>query len=240
MSENAQERTERADGVLLLTIVEAARVLSIGRTTMYELVGAGEIEVVHIGRSAGTRGRARGVRRPPTAASDYREPVEGAPMASVNRRTTTRGNRYDVRYRTPDGNVRTKTFATRKEADRFANTVEADKHRGAFVDPRLARVTLDEYATKWLATRPNLRPRRRETYESQLRLHIRPATGDGIELGKIELGKLTPTTVREWRAQLSTRLTPNTVAKCYRLLRTILETAVADELIIRNPCASRA
>ncbi len=52
MSENAQERTERSDGVLLLTIVEAARVLSIGRTTMYELVGAGEIDVVHIGRSA--------------------------------------------------------------------------------------------------------------------------------------------------------------------------------------------
>ena len=52
MSENAQERTERSDGVMLLTIVEAARVLSIGRTTMYELVGAGEIDVVHIGRSA--------------------------------------------------------------------------------------------------------------------------------------------------------------------------------------------
>jgi excisionase family DNA binding protein len=39
-------------GVLLLTMIEAARVLSIGRTTMYELVGAGDIEVVHIGRSA--------------------------------------------------------------------------------------------------------------------------------------------------------------------------------------------
>ena len=51
MSDNAPERTERPDGVLLLTIVEAARVLSIGRTTMYELVGAGEIDVVHIGRS---------------------------------------------------------------------------------------------------------------------------------------------------------------------------------------------
>ncbi len=51
MSENAQERTERPDGVLLLTIVEAARVLSIGRTTMYELVAAGEIDVVHIGRA---------------------------------------------------------------------------------------------------------------------------------------------------------------------------------------------
>ena len=52
MNENAHERTEPPDGVLLLTIIEAARVLSIGRTTMYELVGAGEIDVVHIGRSA--------------------------------------------------------------------------------------------------------------------------------------------------------------------------------------------
>jgi excisionase family DNA binding protein len=52
MSEITHERIGRTDGVLLLTIVEAARVLSIGRTTMYELVGAGEIDVVHIGRSA--------------------------------------------------------------------------------------------------------------------------------------------------------------------------------------------
>ncbi len=52
VSENAQERNERTNGVLLLTIVEAARVLSIGRTAMYELVAAGEIDVVHIGRSA--------------------------------------------------------------------------------------------------------------------------------------------------------------------------------------------
>jgi excisionase family DNA binding protein len=47
-----EQRGEGAGGVLLLTIVEAARVLSIGRTTMYELLGAGEIDVVHIGRSA--------------------------------------------------------------------------------------------------------------------------------------------------------------------------------------------
>jgi excisionase family DNA binding protein len=51
MNETANDRTERPDRVLLLTIVEAARVLSIGRTTMYELVAAGEIDVVHIGRA---------------------------------------------------------------------------------------------------------------------------------------------------------------------------------------------
>lgn len=37
---------------LLLTIPQAARVLSIGRTTLYELIGEQQIEVVHIGRCA--------------------------------------------------------------------------------------------------------------------------------------------------------------------------------------------
>jgi excisionase family DNA binding protein len=36
---------------LLLTIPQAAAVLSIGRTTVYELIGAGDLESVHIGRS---------------------------------------------------------------------------------------------------------------------------------------------------------------------------------------------
>ena len=37
---------------LLLSIREAALVLGIGRSTLYELIVADEIEVVHIGRSA--------------------------------------------------------------------------------------------------------------------------------------------------------------------------------------------
>lgn len=40
---------------LLLTIPEAARMLAIGRSTLYELVAAGDIEVVHVGRSARLR-----------------------------------------------------------------------------------------------------------------------------------------------------------------------------------------
>lgn len=36
---------------LLVTIPEAAEALAIGRTTVYELIGAGDLEVVHIGRS---------------------------------------------------------------------------------------------------------------------------------------------------------------------------------------------
>jgi len=36
---------------LLLTVPEAARVLAIGRTTLYELISSGAIETVHIGRA---------------------------------------------------------------------------------------------------------------------------------------------------------------------------------------------
>ena len=34
----------------LLTILDVAHVLAVGRTTVYELIGAGRIETVHIGR----------------------------------------------------------------------------------------------------------------------------------------------------------------------------------------------
>lgn len=38
--------------VLLYSIAQAARALGVGRSTIYELIGAGDLEVVHIGRAA--------------------------------------------------------------------------------------------------------------------------------------------------------------------------------------------
>lgn len=37
---------------ILLTIPEAARLLSIGRTLTYKLIASGDLDVVHIGRAA--------------------------------------------------------------------------------------------------------------------------------------------------------------------------------------------
>jgi integrase len=84
-----------------------------------------------------------------------------------------------------------------------------------------------------VTTRANLRPRTRDLYRSLLEHHIVPA------IGSRELAKLSPGTVRHWYARLVERSGANslTPAKSYRLLRTILNTAVADGLIARNPCA---
>ena len=57
-----EPRASAAQPRLLLTIREAARALEIGRSTAYELIAAGELEVVHIGRSS---------RVPIDALSDY-------------------------------------------------------------------------------------------------------------------------------------------------------------------------
>ncbi len=38
--------------MLLLSIEEVSRALSLGRSTIYELIGAGRLEIVHIGRAA--------------------------------------------------------------------------------------------------------------------------------------------------------------------------------------------
>jgi excisionase family DNA binding protein len=35
-----------------MTIADAALALGLGRSTVYELIGRGELEVVHVGRSA--------------------------------------------------------------------------------------------------------------------------------------------------------------------------------------------
>ncbi len=53
----------------------------------------------------------------------------------------------------------------------------------------------------------------------------------------LDLDEITAPRVREWRAErLRTTQAKTTVAKAYRLLKGILETAVDDDLITRNPC----
>lgn len=74
-------------------------------------------------------------------------------------------------------------------------------------------------------------PRVVELYECQLRLHILPV------LGAVPMGKLTTARVRSWHADLVAHGPgPSTAAKCYRLLRAILNTAVEDGLLTANPC----
>ena len=78
-------------------------------------------------------------------------------------------------------------------------------------------------------------PGTRELYSGLLRLHIEPHLGD------CRFGSLTTAEVRAWHAALLRKGKPGpvTVAKAYRLLRCILNDAVEDGLLARNPCTIR-
>jgi integrase len=127
------------------------------------------------------------------------------------------------------------TFGTKTEAQKALASTTADQARGAWIDPGAGRLTLGEYAPRWLDHRPDLRPRTRELYASLLRLHVLPP------LGALPLTKISTAGVREWHARLSSPAGPgaSTAAKAYRLLRTILGTAFEDGLIAANPCTIR-
>ncbi len=63
-------------------------------------------------------------------------------MAVVQAYETKQGKRYRVRYRTPDNRQTDKRgFRTKRDAERFANTVEVAKLRGEYVNPSDARRT---------------------------------------------------------------------------------------------------
>jgi integrase len=68
-----------------------------------------------------------------------------------------------------------------------------------------------------------------ETYHSMLQNHLLPT------FGSTPLKRISPGAVRSWNAELA-GTHPVTAAKAYRLLKGILETAVTDELVVRNPC----
>jgi integrase len=120
------------------------------------------------------------------------------------------------------------TFDTKKAAEAALARKQTELGRGLRIHPKAADQPLADYAETWLAER-DLAERTRELYRGLLDRHILPVFGtDGI-------GKIPPSKVRAWNAR-SARQHPSTAAKAYRLLSTILNTAVTDDLIDRSPC----
>jgi integrase len=141
--------------------------------------------------------------------------------------------RWQARYKGPDGIDRPapNTFATKTEAERWLSLTEAEIIRDDWIDPDAGRVPFIQYAQSWVAERPNLRPKTLQLYKGLVRLHMTPA------LGSLTVQEITEPRVRRWRkGLLDAGVGEVTVAKAYRLLKAIMNTAVDDGMIRRNPC----
>ncbi len=141
--------------------------------------------------------------------------------------------RWRARLNALDGSrVSLGSFRTKTEAERALAVAVGEQTKNAWVNPRSGRLTFATYAEGWIDHRSGLRPRTVELYEYQLRVHLLPT------FGELALNEITPAHVRSWHSRLTKAATPGsvTISKVYRLLRAILNTAVEDELISKNPC----
>ena len=84
---------------------------------------------------------------------------------------------------------------------------------------------------RWIDERPNLRPKTIRLYRCLLRGHIAP------QFESKTIGEIKDAHVWSWRKKLlDSGVSMVTTAKAYRLLKAILNTAVDDGIIRRNPC----
>jgi integrase len=146
--------------------------------------------------------------------------------------------RWQAKYRVAGKFVTApQTFATKREATLWLSSVETDRARGQWVDPKAGKVTLAEYSDAWLRGHVRIGPRTREIYAAQLRLYILPRVSERVPpLGQKRLVDITPELIRAWYAALRDERSTSIAAKAYARLRQILSTAVEDERIVRNPC----
>jgi len=146
--------------------------------------------------------------------------------------------RFQARYTAGGGQLlrAPTTFATLADAEEFLATVEADLRRGTWFDPNAGDIRLDVYAPRWMVERPvELAPRTVELYGKLLDRLVHPT------FGAVPLSRITSASVRTWHAGMRQRgVGQVSTAKAYRLLKAILNTAVEDDLIPRNPCRLRA
>ncbi|MFD7715416.1 tyrosine-type recombinase/integrase [Streptomyces sp. NPDC059814] len=139
--------------------------------------------------------------------------------------------RFQARYPGPDGLLRSapETFPTQTDADRWLVRKEAEILDGRWKNPD-DKVLFGFYADAWFKER-DYAATTRERNGSALRLHVLPT------FANVVLSEITTPQIRRWRAGLlESGVGEPTVAKAYQILRAIMNTAVDDELIQRNPC----
>lgn len=131
------------------------------------------------------------------------------------------------------------TFDTRGDAEAWLARAAKSIATGTWTPPAPKAVkaaappvlTVAVYADQWLAER-DLKPRTRADYRILLDRWILPA------LGSVPVTDVTPAMVRSWHADLAPGR-ETTRARAYGLLRTIMGTAVSDDLNAANPCRIR-
>jgi integrase len=151
-------------------------------------------------------------------------------MASIAKRTD---GHWRARYRDSRGKERSRHFERKIDAQRWLDGVTVSVQSGTYVDPVLGRETVAEYADKWMQRQVQLKPSTRSRYTAIVRLHIKP------HFGHVQLTNLERSDISTWVAELvASNRASATVRHIYKVLHSILQSAVLDGQLARNPAVA--
>ncbi len=150
-------------------------------------------------------------------------------MAWIEKRKGKRGTTYRMHWRDPSGHQRNRSFKAEREARRFAVEVEASKLEGVYRDPRAASIKLAELEAQW-RERSTLAPSSLALHDAIWRKWVAPA------LGERPLKTITKAVLRSFLDRVYRESgSAWTVQSAHRVIRKLLQEAVDDERIARNP-----
>lgn len=142
------------------------------------------------------------------------------------------GKRWRVRYETPDGSERSRSFDRKPDADKFRTQTDAALLSGTYRDPDAGKITLRKYAEKWLDDHTFDDASREST---QFRLnHILAGLGNK----RLDQLAASPSSVQAWLRSL--KLAPSTARQCFTTLSGICAAAIDDGKMVSNPCRARS
>lgn len=146
--------------------------------------------------------------------------------------------RWQARFPAPDDHPQAgrlfpapHTFDTKFDAEMWLGAQVQDAKASAWESPEpgsSTRPRLRDYAETYLAVKP-LRPRTLAEYRRDLESRILPALGDR------RIDRIEPSHVTDWYARLPADK-PTARAHAYSLLSSIMNLAVANDLIVKSPC----
>lgn len=128
--------------------------------------------------------------------------------------------------------VKDHSFDALQDAKTWLAQAQTDARRGEFVDPRDGAISLKDYiATHWWPTQSG-DPSTIERIEQRVRRHIVP------RLGAQPLNAIGTEVLRHWKKRLEKDLGPTSIRLVWATLSSVLQAAVEDRRLGRNPCRS--
>jgi integrase len=137
--------------------------------------------------------------------------------------------KWRAKYQMPNGRERARHFRRKIDAERWLAEEKSRLNRGDWVPPELTRITVEEWAPIWLASKAGLKMRSESSYESLWRTVVKP------RWGTVRLDRVTYADVVRWVSDLvASGMSASRISQSLLVLKQVLDAAVLDGRLVRN------